>query len=162
MNAIELLMKDHRQALALVDELLGADLDQLETADEETTAVTSNEDLFRRLRNALTVHTQIEEHLFYPALEGFQETREIVGEAYKEHQAVDQLLEEISELSPGEEWAERIEELRANLEPHIEEEENEMFPLAEELLGADRLNELGRRMEEMKGGPQLSASSTGF
>jgi hemerythrin-like domain-containing protein len=39
--------------------------------------------------------------------------------------------------------------LRENIEHHIEEEENELFPEAEELLGT-RIKNLGAQMEERK------------
>lgn len=151
MNAIELLTRDHQEATMLLDELENADTDQLETADENTTAVRGHQDTFRKLKNALTMHTQMEEQIFYPALEGFDETRALVEEAYQEHQGVDELLEELSALNPtDEDWANKIEELRENLDHHISEEENEMFPKAEEILGQEELQKLGRQMEQMK------------
>lgn len=151
MDAIELLTKDHQEATLLLDELESADFDQLETADENTPAVRGHQDTFRKLKNALTMHTQLEEQIFYPALEGFDETRALVEEAYQEHQGVDDLLEELTALNPtDEDWAEKIEELRASLDHHITEEENEMFPKAEEIIGQSELEKLGDQMEQMK------------
>jgi len=160
MMAIEMLMKDHREAVGLIDDLENSDVEQLETADEETTVVQSKEDLFRRLKNALTVHTQLEEQIFYPALANFDETSEIVERSYEEHQEVNELLSDLTGSSPtAEEWIELIGELRENLEHHIEEEEGELFPQAEELLGEERLEELGRQMEEIKSGAAATAGA---
>jgi iron-sulfur cluster repair protein YtfE (RIC family) len=159
MTAIEMLMKDHREAIGLIEELENSDVEQLETADEETTAVQSKEDDFRRLKNALTTHTRLEEQIFYPALANFDETGGLVQTAYEEHETVDELLADLSGLSPtAEEWIELIAVLKENLEHHIEQEE-ELFPRAEELLGQGRLRELGRQMEELKSGGTASSSA---
>jgi hemerythrin-like domain-containing protein len=45
------------------------------------------------------------------------------------------------------------------LEHHIEEEEEEMFPQAEKLLGKKMLEELGAQMEAMKAEYKKSLSS---
>ena len=109
---------------------------------------------------ALTVHTHLEEQIFYPALANFDETSEIVERSYEEHQEVNELLSDLTGLSPtAEEWIELIGELRENLEHHIEEEEGELFPQAEELLGEERLEELGRQMEEIKSGAAATAGA---
>jgi hemerythrin-like domain-containing protein len=49
-----------------------------------------------------------------------------------------------------EEFQRTLADLRESVERHIDEEENELFPLAEELCGSQRLQEMGHRMQEMK------------
>jgi hemerythrin-like domain-containing protein len=144
MNAIELLKQDHQEAMTLIEELEIADED---TDEEETLDVQT----FSRLQSALKLHTRMEEEVFYPALEQFGETRDLVQEAYREHEQVDELLAQLSILKPTEEsFQELLSELRDSIEHHVEEEEGEMFPKAEELCGPERLNELGRQMEQIK------------
>ncbi len=58
MNITEMLREDHREVESLIAQLEGG-------ADHET---------FSKLRNAITMHTQIEESILYPALEDFDET----------------------------------------------------------------------------------------
>ena len=148
MNAITLLKEDHERAMELIE--------QIETLDENDS---QTGDLFVQLKQALTLHTQIEEKFFYPALSQFEETKDIVEEAYKEHQEVDDLLAEISALSPGdEEFLDQIGELKDKIEHHVSEEEDELFPEAERLLGKSRLLELGRQMEEMNKGKTVTAN----
>lgn len=160
MTAIELLMKDHKEAMEMIEQLEGSDMEQLESAAEDTTVARSQMSLFNKLKNALTLHTQMEEQVFYPALENFDETRDLIAESYDEHQAVDEILAELSALSPtAEEWMDLLGELRDNIEHHVEEEENEMFPKAEQLLGQPRLQEMGRQMQEMKGGRTATATT---
>lgn len=140
MNAIELLMQDHKQVAGLMD--------QLETADKGDR---SAKGIFLQIKEGLTLHTQIEEQIFYPALKNFEETKDLVPEAFEEHQEVKDLLEDMSSLSPGDdEFMDKFTELRDSVEHHVEEEESEMFPKAEKVLGQSRLQEMGRQMEQMK------------
>jgi hemerythrin-like domain-containing protein len=63
-------------------------------------------------------------------------------------------------LAPAEvEFQERLEELKENLAHHIEEEEDELFPMAEKLCGQKRLEEMGRQMQQMKQGRSASATA---
>jgi hemerythrin-like domain-containing protein len=161
MNAIELLLDDHREAIELVEFLEHADVDQLETASEATNPVQLHMTTFNKLKNALAVHTQIEEQIFYPALEGFDETRAIVESYYDEHEDVDKILADLSKFKPTDEWwIGKIRDLRENLYQHIDKEEKELFPLAERLLGEEKLQELSRQIEEMKNSrPAAKATS---
>ena len=98
--------------------------------------------------------------LFYPAMKQFDETRDMIGEAMEEHQEVDQLLNDMATLSPGDdEFQDKLEELRDSVEHHIDEEENELFPRAEELCGDERLNEMGNQMLQMKQGKSARATN---
>lgn len=143
MNAIELLKEDHQMALSLVGEL--------ESADNQAGTDPTQTENFNKLHQALKLHTRMEEEIFYPALENFDETKDMIEEAYQEHEQVDQLLVQLSSQSPNEEeFQESLAELRSDLEHHIEEEETEIFPQAEQLLGKQRLEEMGRQMQMMK------------
>ncbi len=146
MTAIELLKNDHREALSMIE--------QLESTGEGATA-SSRIEVFNQLKGALTLHTKLEEQFFYPALENFDETRDLIKESYKEHREVDELLTKMSGQS--EDWEDQLSELKGDIEHHVDEEENEMFPQAEELLGQRRLQEIGREMEEMKQGQSATA-----
>jgi hemerythrin-like domain-containing protein len=161
MNAIELLMTDHREAIELCEQLEHADVEQLMTANEETNPVRLHETNFNKLKNALTVHTQIEEQIFYPALEEFDETGAIVKDFYREHDNVDLILTDLTNLKPTDEaWIGKIRDLRENLYQHIDQEEKELFPQAEKLLGDKKLEKLYRQIEEMKNSrPAAKASS---
>jgi len=149
MNAIELLKNDHQEASSLME--------QIELADKGDR---SAKELFTQLKQALTLHTQVEEQVFYPALKSFEETKDMVPEALEEHQEVDELLAEMAALSPGnDEFMDKFTELRDAVEHHVEEEENEMFPKAEKALGESRLQEMGRQMQQMKEGKSATATN---
>jgi small-conductance mechanosensitive channel len=145
MNAIELLKQDHQEASNMLAQLEGQGAD----------GGNPDMNLFNQLKNALTLHTEMEEQIFYPALENFDETREQVQHAYKEHKEVDGLLARLS--NPGGDWQAGLSELKSNVEHHVREEETDMFPKALRLLGEERLRELGERMRNMKRGQPATA-----
>src|ERR1044072_1641611 len=148
MNAIELLKKDHKEASDLMD--------QIEIADKGDR---SAKELFNQLKQALTLHTQIEEQIFYPELKKHDETKDMMPEAFEEHQEVKDILAEMSALSPADdEFMDKLTELREGVDHHVEEEETEMFPKAEKVLGQSRLEELGRQLDEMKQSKSATAT----
>jgi iron-sulfur cluster repair protein YtfE (RIC family) len=151
MNAIELLTKDHEEAMMLIE--------RLESADDQAGTDPTQTETFNKLKSALTLHTSAEEQIFYPALEKFEETRDLVQEAYREHQEVDRLLNEISALAPNqEEFQDKLSELKDSIEHHVDEEENDLFPQAEDLCGQSELEEMGRQIQEMKKGRTATAT----
>jgi hemerythrin-like domain-containing protein len=152
MTAIELLEEDHQLAINLIDEL--------ESADDDAGTDPTNTETFNQLHEALKLHTRLEEEIFYPALESFDETRDLIKEAYKEHEKVDQLLARLSSKAPNEEeFQENLAELRSSIEQHVEEEEGEIFPKAEELLGASKLEQMGEQMQRAKDNAKVVAAT---
>jgi hemerythrin-like domain-containing protein len=147
MTATEILKQDHREAMGLFE--------RLEGTDEASGGGGSKDELFDQLKGALTLHTKLEEQIFYPALENFDETRDLIKESYREHRKVDQLLAETNPAAGD--FTGKLSELRRNVEAHVDEEESEMFPKAERLLGQARLQEMGRQMEQMKKGQSATA-----
>jgi hypothetical protein len=77
----------------------------------------------------LTVHTQIEEEIFYPTSREFLEDDEIVNEAIIEHAAAKDLIAEIEAGDPSDEMFDaKVKVLQEQIEHHVEEEEKEYFP----------------------------------
>jgi iron-sulfur cluster repair protein YtfE (RIC family) len=151
MNAFELLKQDHQKVSGIFEKL------------EPTTerGVKTREELFAQLKQELDIHARIEETIFYPAIKEAKETRDITLEAYEEHNVVKQLLAELDELSKDDEtWGAKLKVLKENVEHHVEEEEEEMFPSAKEVLSPAQIEELGARMEASKK-EQLKASAAG-
>jgi hemerythrin superfamily protein len=141
MKATDLLKKQHRQVKGLFKQL------------EKTETGRGRRDLMERIAQALKMHTQIEEEIFYPAVAeiGSQKAREMTMEAFEEHHVVDLVLAELPKVDPEDERFEaKMTVLMELVEHHVEEEEKEMFKLAQKL-GNDELKALGERMEEMAG-----------
>lgn len=143
MNAIELLKQDHERLKGLFEEL---------TKTTER-GVKKRAELLGKIELELTLHTHIEEDILYPAFKeaGSKEEDVMYYEAKEEHRAVEALvLPDLKATDPATPaFAGRAKVCKEMLEHHIEEEEEEMFPKAQELLG-DKLDEIGVQMEQLK------------
>jgi iron-sulfur cluster repair protein YtfE (RIC family) len=118
---------------------------------EETTdrAIKTRQNLFQQIRQKLEMHTRIEEELFYPRLEAADETRSLILEAYEEHGLVKQLLVELEGMEPDELWAAKLKVLKENVEHHVEEEQDELFPKAKKVLDAEEAEDICDLAEAM-------------
>ena len=116
----------------------------------ERAEVTRTEGL-EKLKQELTVHEAIEEEILYPALIEFAKTKDITLEAFEEHHVVDLIMAEL-EQTPVEDktWAAKLTVMKENLEHHIEEEEDDMFKKARQVMDEADLEELGERMAARK------------
>jgi hemerythrin superfamily protein len=98
----------------------------------------------------LTMHTAIEEEIFYPAVRGLdtEEAKDMVLEAYEEHHVVKLILKELPTVDPKADTFEaKMTVLKELVAHHVEEEEKAMFPMAERKLGPERSSVLAAAME---------------
>ena len=141
MDALTLLKQDHDTVKSMLHKL------------DETTEraeVTRTEGL-EKLKQELTVHEAIEEEILYPALIEFAKTKDITLEAYEEHHVVDTIMAELEQTPVDDEtWAAKLTVMKENLEHHIEEEEDDMFKKARQVMDQAELKELGERMSARK------------
>ena len=97
------------------------------------------------------MHEAIEEEIFYPALKEHPKAKDLVLEAYEEHNVVDMVMAEIDGTPYDDEtWGAKLTVMKENVEHHIEEEEGEMFKQARQVFSEDELDELGERMQARK------------
>src|SRR3954470_21473632 len=136
-SALNLLEKDHQEVEGFFDEY-----EKLEDAGEK-------ERMALKICLALTVHTQIEEEIFYPAVREAIEKVELIDEAIVEHASAKQLIAEIEEMEAGDElYDAKVKVLGEQVRHHVEEEEDELFP---EIASSELdLDALGRKMAERK------------
>jgi hemerythrin superfamily protein len=149
MNALELLKADHDKVKKLL------------TEGDETTerAEKTRTELFATIKRELTIHEEIEEKVFYPALRDHPKAKDIVLEAYEEHNVVDMVMAELERTDVTDEtWAAKFTVMKENLEHHIDEEEGEMFKQARSVFEPAELTDLGDRMSAMKA--QLAGQRT--
>jgi hemerythrin-like domain-containing protein len=154
LNALTLLTNDHRR----VDRLFGEHKQAAGNARRQKA-------LFEEIRRELDVHAQIEEQVFYPALEGPFVTpmKAQIEEALAEHEEVKALLKLLAPLAPENAgYAVEFTKLADGVRRHVAEEEGTTFPAAREFLGIPRLEELGREMADLKKqlGPDIAAAVT--
>ena len=122
-DAVELLTKQHRE----VEEMF----EQFEKLGDD--AKDKKKQLAEEICNALTMHTMIEEEIFYPATraagEEEEETEDMVDEAVVEHASAKDLIAQIREMSPEDDlYDAKVKVLSEMIDHHVEEEEKEMFP----------------------------------
>ena len=143
-DAISLLKADHKKVKALLEAL------------EKTTqrAGKRRVTLLDQIESELTVHTNIEETIFYPAFRDAvkkKEDREMYFEALEEHHVVKLVLPELKATDPSSEpFAAKAKVLKELVTHHAGEEEREMFPAAKRVMEKAELQQLGARMLEKK------------
>ncbi len=146
-DAIALLKADHKK----VKELFA----QVEDTSERAKAQLGR--LGGEICTELTVHTEIEEQIFYPAVKertqrGHKEERDLVLESYEEHAAAKKVVADIKATDPGDEsYKPKLKTLSELIDHHVKEEERELFPGVKDLFDEDELLELGRRLAALKG-----------
>jgi iron-sulfur cluster repair protein YtfE (RIC family) len=140
MLATEILTKDHRKALNLINKL-----------EDATDGTGSYAETFNQLEAALLLHIREEEEIYYPALAQYEEFGDLMEENVPEHEMVKHQLAQMGELVPSSpEFQTVLAEMKAALELHMTREEDEIFPESIELLGAETIEELGTEIEMMK------------
>jgi iron-sulfur cluster repair protein YtfE (RIC family) len=150
MLATEILTMDHREALALVEEIQNV-----------RNNASSHNETFEQLRAALELHMQEEEEIFYPALAQHEYFSDIMEENVPEHEMVRQMLVQMSELQPNNAvFQETLLEMKTALEAHMTSEEEDLFPDAIEALGEEVISELGNRIDQLKGESGMTRSAT--
>ena len=139
MDAIALLKQDHRK----VEDLF----EQFEKAREEG----RKEKLAKQICTELSVHTLIEEEIFYPACTG-QVEEDKVDEAYVEHDGAKVLISELNKSSPSDEFFDaKVTVLSEMIKHHVKEEEQRsegLFAQAKKA-GLD-MEGLGERLMQRK------------
>ena len=138
MKPMDLLKKQHKEVKGLFKKI------------EKTDGARERRELMQQIVTALEGHTTIEEEMFYPAVRELEtkKAEEMVNEAFEEHHVVKLVLAELPNVDPADERFEaKMTVLSELIEHHAEEEEKEMFKLANKI-DEDELEDLGERMME--------------
>lgn len=138
-DAIALLKADHRKVEDLFEKFEAA-----KSADKKA-------QLAEQICTELTVHTMIEEEIFYPACQG-QIEDDTLEEAYVEHDGAKLLIAEIEAGSPNDTYFDaKVKVLSEQIKHHVHEEEMRsegMFAQARDA-GLD-VDALGQQMADRK------------
>ena len=138
-DAIELLEKDH---------------DVVENYFTEVTQGVSSErakTLFQNIYHELTIHAIIEEQIFYPALAGTRKFENLLKDAFSEHAVVKQQMGDIAQLEPAsDEWNKMMAKVWKELQHHIKDEEEKLFPKVRQNMSEKELKDLGADLEKGK------------
>lgn len=148
-DAISILTEDHKKVKKMF-----ADFDKLmnsEDKEEEKGA------LVEKICEELTVHTQIEEEIFYPAVRAAIDDEDLMDEAEVEHAGARELIAQLEEMEPDDDhYDAKVTVLGENVDHHVKEEQDEMFVKAKK--AKLDLVALGAQMLERK--QQLHANGS--
>jgi hemerythrin superfamily protein len=138
-DAIALLKEDHREVEKLFKQF------------EDAKGDGRKEKLARKICLELTVHTQIEEEIFYPACTDAVE-EDLLKEGYVEHDAAKLLIAEIEANEGGEDefFDSKVHVLQEQIEHHVEEEEKPGGVFAQARKGDLDLKGLGEQLAARK------------
>jgi hemerythrin superfamily protein len=107
--------------------------------------------MFTQLYDALTLHTLIEEQVFYPLLRTLPETSSLIQHSYDEHAGAKETLTKVAALdNTSMEWGQLMTKLMHEITQHVEEEENSLFPKVRQVLNSDQLQQLGADLQRAK------------
>lgn len=136
MDAVSMLKKQHREVEAIFKKA------------EKAKDANMRRELVDLLVTKLEMHAKLEEEIVYPAIREVRNKKaeEMVLEAYEEHAVVKLVLAQLPDVDPEDErFHAKITVLKEMVEHHVEEEEKEMFKLAQKL-GKEELESLGEQM----------------
>ena len=138
MNAVTLLKRDHRNVERLFKRYRSTTKGKRETLDEIT--------------RELTMHMDAEERELYPVLRGsIPDGPADIDDAVKEHKEARALLADLANADvTAFDTDAKVATLQRAIDHHVSDEEDEVFPKAQESLGTKRLDALGARIERAK------------
>ena len=139
-SAIELLTEDHKEVKKLFkafEKLAGSN-------DAE-----KKQEIAEQIFLALTVHSEIEEEIFYPAARASIDDDDMLNEAEVEHASAKDLITQLQAMSVADEMFDaKMTVLGEYVDHHVQEEESEMFPKAKN--AKLDLADLGEQMSARK------------
>jgi hemerythrin-like domain-containing protein len=146
-DACDLLDADHRNVKKMFKEY-----EELTDSRGRNSAQKKME-LAQQICMELTVHAQIEEEIFYPALRDAIKDTDLLDEATVEHQTAKDLVAQIESGSEADDMFDaKVKVLGEYVDHHIKEEKNEIFPKARAARKLDLMamrDELETRKEEL-------------
>src|SRR5512145_1300323 len=136
-SATQLIRRDHKK----VEGLFGK-FEQSKTAN-------AKKRLVDQAIQELEVHAKLEEEIFYPAVRKHLGEEDMLEEAKQEHQQAKDIIRELKKMDAEDEQLEdKFTELMECGKHHVEEEEGELLPKADQ--SEMDLTDLGDEMAERK------------
>lgn len=141
-DAIELLRQDHQRVRQLFSEFESLQRDQSSDRQRLTQVV-------QTISAELTTHAQLEEEIFYPAVEQATGDKQFVQHAREDHQQVRDLVQALTTMQADDpELASTVTALASAVNEHVREEEENLFPHATGRLDAQKV---GAQLAERRG-----------
>ena len=119
-DAIAILLADHKKVKKLFK-----DFDKL----KENGEVADKQALVEEICTELTIHAEIEEEVFYPAVREAIDADDMMNEADVEHACAKDLIAQLQAMDGSDQlYDAKVTVLGEYINHHVAEEENEMFP----------------------------------
>jgi len=144
MDIYNALHRDHEELKQLLADLV----DATEINEDTTHLLTS-------IRNLLVPHSRAEEEVFYNSIRDLDAGNDKVMHGFKEHMEAETLLRSLMAMSMvGVEWETAARKLHDAVNHHIEEEETQIFPIAQNLFTHEEAHDIGVAFVSLK--PQVA------
>jgi hemerythrin superfamily protein len=146
-DPIDLLKSQHREVEQMFKQI----------EEQSGTAYKTKRRLFETLADHILFHAELEEKFFYPKIKEME--KEMALEAVEEHAAVKDLIKKMRKLEDRDEsFDAKVKFLKELIQHHVEEEEEEIFPMwydemdeeTQEDAGTDLLEFARKGMQKLK------------
>ncbi len=140
-DAIELLMRDHRE----VEQLFH----QYEAAGQDDGVSTYAAE---KIVTELSIHAAVEEQILYPLLRRADPNQSgLIDHSLEEHQEVKTLLDKVDGKPANDPDVRQVfGQIKSAVEEHVSEEEGKLFPALRDHVKQDELMQLGEMMDKAK------------
>lgn len=140
-DAVQLLMDDHKKVKKLFKEF--------ERLKDQDGAANEKSALVQQICTELTIHTKVEEEIFYPVVRESIDEEDLMDEADVEHAGAKALIQQLEDMKPEDDhYDAKVTVLGEYIDHHVKEEHEEMFPKAKK--AKVDMVELGARIVERK------------
>lgn len=143
MDIYQKILDDHHNIRDAMEELMETDHSQLEKRNR----------LLKELEHLYVTHTNSEEQTLYQALDGVndRELKAQLKKSRKEHDHANAMLEQLKETPlDSNDFLNRLESFKSHIEQHFDDEEDELFDMAQELLSVDEEHLLEEELEDLE------------
>ncbi|HMN67544.1 MAG TPA: hemerythrin domain-containing protein [Bdellovibrionales bacterium] len=144
MRIYDALVSDHEKVKGLLVQLVN-----LQTGDEK-----KRDKIIEKIEDDLIPHARAEEAVFYNSIRAVNAAKDLVWHGYAEHMEAESLLHTLkgaAAIDVG--WRKTALKLQEALLHHIQEEEEEIIPVAKRLFTDEEAKAMGDAFAEMK--PQV-------
>lgn len=129
----DMLIEDHRNIKQMLDQ----------------TITNKDPSQFPGIKKELEVHMGGEERYFYPKI--MEQDKETALVSFEEHHIGKVVLNELDSTSQNDEsWMPKVKVLRDIIGHHMEEEEDEVFLAAQDMMDSNDEQQIARQIEEFK------------
>lgn len=154
-DAIGMLTSDHKKVKALFK--------KFDALKEESGAAADKAALVAQICDELTIHAEIEEEIFYPAVREAIDDADLMDEALVEHAGAKDLIAQLRGMDPSDDlYDAKVSVLGEQIDHHVKEEEGEMFPKASRAkVNTEALGEqMADRKAELQGALEVDDADT--